>query len=428
MIRKHENAVVVFDLSGGGLENSPEYQEMLQEVRECEQLTDLLVEQYAEIDQSIQDFKDNVYAVSDTLLGVAETMFDAGGDTKDSRESGIAAILGMTAGAAGLLVGGVGGLIAKRKQKKAKEKYDREMELALEKKQEIAAEKLEPTQRFRNRFVESVASKVERLYDKEFGTTVSSDDPQLALRVRMFKRNFGLLIKAKFLVGTIDYIIAEMKAWQVGKHDSNSVKHSIRYILEAELKSWPKKLCGSDTDWDTFIQAYLESKTDAFPIGIATVFSDPALLGNYVGIDLCPVTTCDTALLCSADGALTLPTLPASRIIEKNPYYIDCRENLETNFNPPAYPKGFGADDVLFIAAPVLFAFLVSFAGFTLFPGWFARGLALLLSGVVVYYASGWVLPCEKRYQNYSTQYDEMVNNIQARELAFREENNEVKV
>ena len=428
MIRKHENAVVVFDLSGSGLENSPEYKEMLQKVQECEQLTDLLVEQYAEIDQSIQDFRDNVYAVSDTLVGFAETMFDVGSDTKDSREAGAAGIVGLAVGAAGLLVGGVGGFIANRKQKKAKEKHDREMELALEKKQEIAAEKLGPTQKFRNRFVESVASKVERLYDKEFGTTVSSDDPQLALHVRMFKRNFGLFIKAKFLVGTIDYIIAEMKAWQLGKHDSNFVKHSFRTILEAELKSWPKKLSGSDTDWDKFIRTYLECKTDVFPIGIATILSDPALFSNYVGIDLCPVKTCDTALLSSDGGVLTLPALPASRFIEKNQYYVDCRENLEENFNPPAYPKGFGADDVLFIAAPVLFAFMISFTAFTLSPGWFVRGVAILLSGVVVYYASGWYLPCEKRYQRYSTQYDEMVDKIQARELAFRKENNEVKV
>ena len=240
---------------------------------------------------------------------------------------------------------------------------------------------------------------------------VEYEDPLLGMKVKMFKRDWALLIKSRFLINTLDYVIAEMTSWQAGCHDSKFRKKSFMMIFEEELLSWPGKL-GSDNNWDDFILGYIGNKKNIFPIGIATVFSDPALLCNYVGINLNPYSTCPSGLLQAVNGELPESDLPAYKIIEKNPYYEECRNNFENNFNPPKYPKGVGVADVLLMTVPAIVVFFFCYVTFLYIPSWIIRVLAIALSGFLIFYEFVREWPVEKRYREYSNEYDRMKTNV----------------
>ena len=314
------------------------------------------------------------------------------------------------------------------------------MEAALEEKQKIAAAKYDPLKRFKDKITDSLLPRINAAYNKDFEIQVVSDDPLHQNKITLFKRDLALLAKTRFIVGTLDYLIEEMTAWKQGKHDSGAVKPSPFKILDEIIASWPKRL-GNQSGWDSFVIGQMNNNTGRYPVAVALLFEEPALLSNYVGINFSILNNCESGIIVAEDNELDVNSYPAGELISKNPYFLDCKENLEKNFKPPHWPKGFGIRDIVMISIPIILAFLLSLSAFIIFPGTFARILGVILAVVLVVCSFSMFLgedlglnlpyvplPHAKEYNDYSDSYDRMINTIKEHERNARKGYSKIKV
>lgn len=393
-ICKYKGAKINFDISGEGLENKPEYLEIIQAIKECDHLTDNIVAQFATIDASIRKFKETMYDTSDAMTSFSGNILDNVGkykprNEKDSEIAGVVALGAAAIGVLGLAVKGVGWGVSKVRQKNAEKKREQMIEEMNARKQEIIQNKYAPVKNFRDKFNSTILPRMNDIYHKEFSTSVMADDAILGKRVYMFKRALGLLVKTRFLVNTLDYSLAEMDAWKQGRDDSSFKPVSFKTLLEQELVKWPGMLGEKKTEWDEFVKGWLVKDTKEYPVSVALLFSDPAICSNYVGLNLRVVNNCDSALLEVKNRVdEELKQYPSSALLSKNPYIIDCDKNLKENWELPAPPSGFGLADLLLILFTYFIAFSICFFAFAYVPGWFVRALAVLLSIAIVALAS----------------------------------------
>ncbi len=393
-ICKYKNAKIAFDISGAGLENNPEYLEIIKAVKECDHLTDNIVAQFATIDKSIRKFKETMYDTSDAMTSFSGCILDSVGkykprSEKDSEIAGFVALGAAAIGLAGLAVKGVGWGVSTIKKKNAEKKREQMIEEMNARKQAIIQEKYVPVKNYRDKFNSVILPRINEIYHKEFFTTVMAEDSILSKRVSMFKRALGLLVKTRFLVNTLDYSIAEMDAWKKGQDDSTFKPLSFKTLLEQELVRWPGMLGEKKKDWDQFVEGWLVKDTKEYPISLALLFTDPSFCSNYVGMNLGIINNCDLALLSIEDNVTSeLKDYPAASLLLKNPYINDCDKNLKENGTLPPPPEGFGFLDCLIILAMFCVAFFVCFSAFAFIPGWFVRLLAILASAAIVVLAS----------------------------------------
>jgi hypothetical protein len=443
-ICKYKGTTISFDISGEGLASSPEYLEAIEAIQECDGITDMIVEQFSEIDQSIRKFKETIYDASDSMTSFSDEIFNNLSKFKPKNEAesefaGIAALVGLGVGAAGYAAKGVGWIVSNVRQKRAERKRDRMIEESIAKKQEIISTKYEPIKRLRNKFSSSTLPFFERLYGKEFQSTVNVKDPVLNKRTGMFKQTLGLLIKSRFLLNTLDYAIAEMDAWKIGEDDSSFKTKSFNRILEDEISSWPNQLGKQKMDWDSFVCQWLNKDSEEYPTPVAMMFTDPVFFSRYIGVNIERINNCPTALLETYLDGSSPNDYPAERLFGQNPYYLDCIQNVRDNWVQLEKPAGFGILDFLIILAPMAASFMVSFFVFAYFPGTFIRVLAILLSLAIIvlfplmYFGNIVDLPdltppFLRRYEEYQNQIKEMLENIEKRERRYRKNNNVITV
>ncbi len=445
MIRKYTNANVSIDLTSNGLADSPEYAGMLEEIKECESMTGLILEQYAKIDTSIREFRESINKVSENIGSFANNLLEGVGNMNARNNDD--ALGGLIIGASALAIAGGAALlnwggnkVAERKERKAKEERDAKLEAALEEKQKIADAKYGPLKRFKDRISESIYPRINTAYDKDFEMRVESGDPLFQKKFTLFKRDLALLAKTQFMVGTLDYLLSEMAAWKEGKHDSGGAKPSPVKILEGIIESWPERL-GIHDGWDSFVESQLFNDTGQYPVAAALLFTEPALLSNYVGINFSILNNCKSGIIFAEDNELDADYYPAGELISKNPYYLDCKRNLENNFKPPHWPNGFGIKDIIIITIPIILAFLLSLLTFMIFPGTFVRilGITLVVALVVCSFSMFLgedlgiglpyiPLPYDKAYDDYSMSYDQMIETIKDQENKARKEYSKITV
>ncbi len=445
MIRKYKNAKVSIDLTNKGLSDSPEYASMLKEIKECESMTGLILKQYAEIDSSIREFRENINKASESIGSFADDLLDGVGNMNARNDD--EALAGLIVGAGALVLSGGAALlnwggkkVADRKEKKAKEQRDAHLEAALEEKQRIADAKYDPLKRFKEKISEGLYPRVYTAYNKDFKMQIDPSDPLFQQKITLFKRDLALLAKTQFMEGTLDYLLSEMTAWKEGKHNSGATKPSPARILDGIIESWPKRL-GNKDGWDGFVKAQMNNDAKSYPVAVALLFIEPALLSNYVGINFSILNNCESGIISAEDNELNVNSYPAGELISKNPYYLDCKENLANNFKPPHWPKGFGIKDIIMIAVPIIFASVLSFLTFMIFPGTFAKVLGVILSAALVVCSFSMFLgedlgiglpeiklPYDKVYDDYSASYDQMIEKIKDQEYKARKKYSKITV
>ena len=438
---KYQDADIIFDLSGNSLVSSPEYKETLQAIEECNAITSVILDQFSEIDSSIRNFKNAARQTSESFHRFAEsnlnTIDKLSRVNKNSETLGLMALGSIAIAAVGSVINLGGSIIGNIKEKQAKAERDRNLEAAMEKKKEIAEEKYDHILKFKNYFDRTVVNKVKVLYQTEITKVVVVGEQSFISKVSMFKLSLGLYLKTQFLDKTLAYLIAEMDAWKEGKHDSEKNAPSMMAILDNTLLKWPF-LLGKKVKWTTFLKMYLQNDSNSYPVPFMLLLSEPALLSNCIGINLKPIGNCPNALIQSDWNSIDLSSYPIADIIQNNPYYIDCKQNLTTNFAPPSYPETFGTKDYLYLMIPPVLSFLINLISFILFPGLFLRVLSVLCSVVVIlafWDAFSGVfgilphtgLPYERAYKCYEEQYDNMIQTIRTREEEYRKKNNHIK-
>ena len=435
---KYEECEIEVTYSGKVLEELPEYADITKVVAESEAIVWEILQQFSEVDQSINEMRERFSATSNSLFDAAGDLFNSAGKTKNGNEAALGAGIGLALAAAGLVTEGVGLVTSLVKKRQAKKQKQIAMEAALEKKKEMAEEKFDSIKKFRNSFSSVVGKRVEASYMAEFEKTITSSDPQFDLKMKIFRRNLGLQLKTDFLKDKLDFVLAEMTAWKSGRHDSDYKPKDMLTILEDELKRWPKRLVGI-TSWDGYLKAALLNKNPEVPMPTALLLTDKTLLSNYVGINIDLVENCPSALLEATNGTLDVSMLPTAAFLEKNPYLVTCRKALEDEYNPPAYPKKFGTADIIALAIPILIAFITVLYGFIAYPGIMARILFILLgvliaAGACLLFSDGagnflfsefdvnlhLRLPYERAYENYSDKYELMRERIRHAELNAR--------
>ena len=384
-ICRYPGANVELATVADGQDSSEELLEIFEAVMECDMITDAIVEQCAEVDRSIANFKETMYDVSDSLMGFSGDIFESLGNYKFKNEKEIEAggwfaIAAAAVGALGLAAKGTGYVVSSIKQKRAEKKREK-MEAELrQKKLEIIDTKYEPINNFLKKFESSILPRVQKLYDIDFDKSVSASDPLLLKKGGMFKRDLALLVKSRYMVMSLQYCIAEMEAWKQGKDDSTFITKAYLDILSEELLLWPGKIDGKQNKWDSFVSGWLGKQTEEYPLPVAMLFTDSTMLSNFVGVNIQYIDNCKPALLSLNMEPAENNTYPAEVLLRQNPYYIDCQENIKDNWCPPESPAGFGAFDAAVVASPAIAAFAITFACFVFLPGTFIRVVAVLVS------------------------------------------------
>lgn len=447
MIAKYSNIHISLETSSSDLQNTPEYKEAVREVEECLAITKAILDEFSKIDSSISDFKDACSGVGEGLFGITNSILDNGSRIKDDYAAGLAGLVALGAGALGLVAKGVGFVAGGIMEHRAKKQRDKAMDEALEKKKKIADEKYPHILGFQEKFREKLIPRVEKLYSNEFETVVEVDDPLLEKRVSLFKGNLGLVIKTRFLDQTLNYMLSEMRAWKSGKQNSEVKPMDVQHILMDELSIWPSKL-GNAGSWDQFVTQQMEITTGSYPVAVALLFNEPAFFSNFIGINLPIVNNCSKALIqVENKESLDLSSAPYYKLIRNNSYYLDCKDNLEKNLNPPQYPNNFGWMDRTVLSLCLLFIFGISIIGFVIFPSSYVLA-RIVTTALAVFCLSALIetfgeerllldfmeievphtsLPYEASYSEYSYEYDSMVKTISDREQQFRNSINIVK-
>lgn len=433
-IRKYQEPLIDFNISTDSSESSPEYMEIMEEINYANAITGEIIEQFAEIDSSIKEFKETTYKAASSLMDFSAELLEYSGKKSKSDDNDYLALAGLAVGAAGMITKGLGWGISAIRERRAERKKQMQIEALIEHKKEIASVKHEPIKKFREMHMAKIAGQTTKMYDMEFAKMLALDDTMLEKKTKMFNRAFGMLIKARFLNSTLDYALAEMEAWMMGQKDSSYKPLTMTDIIEVELKNWVDKLGNKGQSWDEFVKMWLNKDTESYPVAIASLFTNPTLFSNFVGLNLNHVDNCENGLITAEYAKLDIERYHASKLLAMNPYIIDCKENISQNWDIEDAPAGFGFADFMIIALPMIAGAAITFFTFMYLPGLLIRIIATAVSLCLIgFLAAGYFgeiddlpglrLPYIKREDAYRDMLLERIENIRKREEAFRNNN-----
>lgn len=400
-----------------------EIAELNKKVEECSKFTESILSTFSEVDKDIKELNQKFQEASDNLYefggGLIDSAFDIAdkGIKKNDETSIVAAGGAMAVGAAATLIGGavslVGHAYSSYKKNKAIRRRDEKMQEILKKKQDIALERYDGISNFKDSFAINLAN-TEKLYDHEFNKSVEINDALIHNKITVFKASFALKVKSIYLDKTLDFVLAEMNAWKQEKHDSDKEKVDFQQILQKEISTWSSRL--KYQEWDTMIKDYIKKNSTTYPIAIATVFIEPALLSNYVGINL-PCNNCSSAIIqTSENGIIDISNYSIAPLLNKNKYFTDCKQILQKNFKIIPLKKVPIGVDILAIAVPVLFSFGIAIIMCSLFPELLVRLLSLCVSFGICYLSMAIELPSQKAYSQYTVALTKMKEKLSSDE------------
>lgn len=394
-------------------DSSSPYESILDEVAQYEATIDQILSEVSDVSQKMETIKKQLIGVSGSLIKEGIRLM------RKKHHSGKSKT-GLIVSASGAALGMAAYVFQSYRKRIIEKKRSEQLEELLKKKREIADVRLETIQQLRDSFKQTIVPRMDKFYDKKFHEEVFIDDPIRQQKVDSFRRDFILTVKTRYLDAILDYVVAEMKAWQQQKQESGLPRPDINIIIDDELMSWPTKLemtRNDGSDWDDMLSDYISQPRKSYPYPIYLMLSDPYMLRTYVGLDIQTATNVTEPLLRleyqeeSRMVQATDSSIPVQHILEQNPYYNDCKRLLEDSHVPA--PKGFGWLDTLimttYVGTLILLAWLI----------WQTDGLLFTLLAIVYCIAVPFtVLPVTENlpYVRQEIRYEEMLKNIKRRE------------
>ena len=420
-IVKHPDAHIILEQTETKV--PVEIAELSKKVEECSKITEGILSTFSKVDKDIKELNEEFQKASSGLRHFGGDLIDSGFSAADKafkKNDDTAAVVAggaVLVGAALGIIGGAASIIgdwfAAQKEKKAIRRRDIKMQEILELKQKIASERYEAISNFKDSFVQNIST-TEKLYNLEFNKSVDINDDLVSNKITLFKTSFALNVKSHFLDNTLDFVLAEMNAWKQGSHDSGKKKPDFQHLMEREISAWVPLLKFSE--WDTMIRSFINNKTSSYPVAIATIFTEPALLSNYVGINL-PCNNCPSAIIqTTEEGTIDIDNDNTATLLEKNKYFSDCQEILKNNFRIISLKKVPVIYDVIVIAIPIILSFGIVITICSLFPEIVVRFLSLCIAGGICYLATFIELPTQKAYREYTSELTLMKRTISSDE------------
>lgn len=343
-VKKYEKADIVFGIGNQEM-LSGDAAVFLKTLDAFEVEVSSLTDELADIDETIDTFVQKCGNIADAVGQLGSVSVKLVGSEDGNKANGVI-------GAVALAIKGVGYGIGKIRKDRALKQYESQKDALLERKNSISRKKLPKVSSSYKRFSEGPAAQIERLYSKSFSEVTALDDKLLENKADMFRMNLFLVLKSRFLCRTMEYCIAEMKSWQSGQHDSSMSQPSVEDLISEELSSWPAKLGQGKTSWNEFVRKELKITSGEIPVPVASLFLNPCLLRNYVGVNFREVDSCPS-------GLIDISTFSNSRhipLVDKNPYYLNCVDVYKTKYCPPRHVSGFGLIDmILLLILPLAF-------------------------------------------------------------------------
>ena len=319
---------------------SSPYESILDEIAQYEATINQILSEVSDVSQKMDSIKKQLISVSGSLIKEGIRLM-----RKKHRHSGKSKT-GLIVSASGAALGMAAYVFQSYRKRIIEKKRSEQLDELLKKKQEIADVRLETIQQLRDSFKQAIVSRMDKFYDKEFHEEVFIDDPIRQQKIDSFRRDFILTVKTRYLDAILDYVVAEMKAWQQQKQESGLPRPDINIIVDDELMSWPTKLemtSNDGSDWDDMLSDYISQPRKSYPYPIYLMLSDPYMLRTYVGLDIQTATNVSEPLIqleykeeektirpmtaevetpqISNLKPQTAVSIPVQHILEQNPYY-----------------------------------------------------------------------------------------------------------
>lgn len=429
-------------LPGG---TSGAYTQILDEVAQYEATIDEILNEVSDVSKKMETIKKQLISISGSLVKESIRLMRRRRGHGKSKT-------GLIVTASGAAVGLAAYVFQSYKQRIIEKKRSEQLDELLKKKREIADVRLENIRLLRDGFKETIVPRMAKLYDKEFHEEVAIDDPIRQQKIDSFRRDFVLAVKIRYLEAILDYIVAEMQAWQKTKQESGMPRPDINRIIDEELMTWPTKLemtRDDGSDWDDMLSEYISQPRKSYPYPIYLMFSDPYMLRTYVGLDIQSASNVTDPLIQleykeeektvrpmtaevetpqtsheSPNTSHQAPiSIPVQHILEQNPYYNDCVRLLNDSHVPA--PKGFSWRDGLimgtYVSVLLLLAVLI----------WQTDGLLFAVLAILYCITVPFtVLPVTENlpYVKEEIKYEEMLKSIKRREETIAKKYNSIVI
>ncbi len=411
-----------FALSAQNSPLSAPYDQILGELSQYEATIDEILSEVSDVSEKMQTIKKQLISVSGSLIKEGIRLMRKKHHHGKSKT-------GLVVSASGAALGLAAYVFQSYRQRIIEKKRSEQLDELLKKKREIADVRLDIIRQLRDSFQETIVPRMAKLYDKEFHEEIDIDDPLRQQKVDSFRRDFVLTVKTRYLSAILDYVVAEMQAWQEMKQDSGKERPDINRIIDEELMSWPARLemtHDDGSDWDDMLSDFISEPRKSYPYPIYLMLSDPYMLRTYVGLDIQTATNVSEPLIQleykeDEKMARTEASIPVQHILEQNPYYQDCLRMLD-DCHVPA-PKGFGWVDglimTLYIGTLLLLAWLI----------WQTGGLLFTVLAIVYCITVPFtVLPVTENlpYIKEEIRHEEMLERIKRREHTIAKKYNSI--
>lgn len=312
---------------------------LLTELDKFEQEVDALSADLSQVDKSISEFRRSLDNVVDAVSNLSSSSLFS------NKARGYLGVAGL-----GIRLGS--DYFEAKKRREARQEYDRNMGILLQKKCNMADEKLSWVTGSYSKFVGMLVPKIESLYSKEFQARASLEDSLLEKKCMQFRKALCIVIKSRFIGDMMKYCIEEMKAWKEGRHNSSMTQPSIDGEMTEEFSTWPSKFGRKDDTWDSIVSEAIHSTSGEMPIPMAAVLSDPCLLRNYVGISIGESGNCPDAIIKIGD----VRTEDINPVVRSNVYFLHCKNIFDKEYVAPPVAHGFGPVDLMkLLLLPVAF-------------------------------------------------------------------------
>lgn len=392
--------------------NEPEaVRKMMEELDSFENEVSVLLDDMAQVDKSIADFRLKCDEIANNINNLG-SLADIISKDNASQVKGAVAIVAAATKLYGMFS-------SKQKENKARKEFYAKQDAILQKKQKIASEKLPAITSHLEKFKANISVKFEALYTKDWDKVLDISDSLIMPTISLFKRNFSLVIKMRYLVRVMQYCIEEMQAWSQGKQDSGLASPSILKLIENEFALWPNKLGYKKGDWDALMIDALNQEEGKMPVPVLMVISDPCLMRHFIGVSIGDSDNCPNALISLYDEDFTCP----NPIAEENSYLVHCKNILSNDYNPPKEVNGASLLDYLIILSVPLAFFLVLVLIFliersTVWKIFFILPTLCWLGYVIEVLETEYdkVFPYVKRINKYNSDVDKFLKDIKKKE------------
>lgn len=314
-----------------------------------------LIEDMIKYQSTINDILSNAETLSDNLTEISETINNIGEevlnyglsqieDDYHSKKGLITAGLGAAA-----MIGGQ--IYTAYKKHKIEKKRKEQLAIIRQKRKAMAYEKYKNLSVILPGLDQHISKLNKSIYERDFQRQPNVEATTLNKEICSFKQEFYIYIKLKFFKEIADYILRVFDAWKQEKDEDNIPVPNRESLMDKEIYKWIELLLdGKDiTYWEKYIKDIIRNPQQQYPIAIYIMFTDPYLLRNYIGINLFDISNSSHGFITNIEWEIEQkidgPQIaeqqnicqPILQLLEKNPYYEDCRD-LINNYQYQ-YPK-----------------------------------------------------------------------------------------